>query len=165
MQDDIDLVALGEQGVMVEAAVSGHPALAGGVVERAVGEASALLASQILPARLLLRVSEGVRVADGDGASSMLGRSFAGAPRLFERGEALDLLEPILASWACAYLDQIWDVSIIVLFGAPLIGLVSLDDGAFSNGLGGVVPMRGGGRRVSGWRWRRWRARRRCSRP
>ena len=70
----------------------------------------------------------------------MLGRSFAGAPRLFERGEALDLLKPILASWACAYLDQIWDVSIIVLFGASFVGLVSLDDGAFGDGLGGVIP-------------------------
>ena len=129
MEDDIDLVALGEQGVVVEATVGGHPALAGGVVKRAVGRASALLASQILPARLLLRVSESMCVADGDGASSMLGRSFAGAPRLFERREALDLLKPILASWACAYLDQIWDVSIIVLFGASFVGLVSLDDG------------------------------------
>ena len=69
MQDDIDLVALGEQGVMVEAAVGGHPALAGGVVERAVGRASAFLASQVLPARVFFRVSKGVRVANGDGAS------------------------------------------------------------------------------------------------
>jgi len=139
MQDDIDLVALGEQGVVVEATVGGHPALARGVVKRAVGRASALLASQVLPARLLLRVSEGVCVADGDGASSMLGRSFAGAPRLFERGEALDLFEPVLASWARAYLDQIRDVSIIVLFGTTLVGLVSLEDGALCNGLGGIV--------------------------
>ena len=80
VEDDIDLVALGEQGVMVEAAVGGHPALAGGVVERAVGRASAFLASQILPARVFFRVSKGVRVADGDGTSAMSGRSPACAP-------------------------------------------------------------------------------------
>ena len=113
VQRDLDLVLLDEEGVAVAPVALRDPALAGVVLEEAVGLVAARLAAEVLHARRLLRVAEGVAVADvGRRAAVLLGAA-AAAAGLLEGGEDLDLLEAVLAARAGADLRQVDDVPVV----------------------------------------------------
>ena len=101
VDDDLHLVLLVGEGVDVAAVALRDPALAGLVVERAVDLAPAPLGAEVAPTGFFFGVAERVEVADGGGAAAVLRRALAGAARLPEGGEDLDLLDPVPPTPVC----------------------------------------------------------------